>query len=53
MAYILRFTQQYLPAHHQAVLELEAQFKEIWLIVGRTVDSADRKLSGMEFTDHC
>ena len=29
MAYILRFTQEYLPAHHQAVLELEAQFKDI------------------------
>ncbi len=29
MAYILRFTQQYLAAHHEAVIELEAQFKEI------------------------
>lgn len=29
MAYILRFTQQYLPAHHQTVIELEAQCKEI------------------------
>jgi hypothetical protein len=29
MAYILRFTQEYQPAHHRAVLELEAQFKEL------------------------
>lgn len=29
MAYILRFTQEYQPAHHQAVLDLEAQFKEL------------------------
>ena len=29
MAYILRFTQNYLPANHKAVLELEAQFKQI------------------------
>lgn len=29
MAYILRFTQNYLPAHHKAVLELEAQFKQL------------------------
>jgi hypothetical protein len=29
MAYILRFTQSYSPAHHQQVLDLEAQFKEL------------------------
>jgi len=29
MAYILRFTQSYQPAHHQEVLKLEAQFKDL------------------------
>lgn len=29
MAYILRFTQSYLPAHHKAVLDLEAQFEQL------------------------
>ncbi len=29
MPYILRFTQSYLPAHHKAVLDLEAQFEEL------------------------
>lgn len=29
MAYILRFTQSYLPAHHKAVLELEARFEQL------------------------
>jgi hypothetical protein len=29
MPYILRFTQQYQSAHHDEVLRLEAQFKEI------------------------
>ena len=29
MVYILRFTQNYQPAHHKAVLELEAQFKQL------------------------
>jgi len=29
MAYLLRFTQQYQAAHHEEVIKLEAQFKEI------------------------
>ena len=29
MAYILRFTQQYQAAHHDEVIRLEAQFKEL------------------------
>lgn len=29
MAYILRFTQSYLPSQHKAVLDLEAKFEQL------------------------